>query len=208
MKAMSLLVTCSLITSCATTHINPEVESPIPDLQVSCATYDNLELSGYEGVQCTFENRGYDTVRFKLVDISFDDPDASIVNRSEARDILQAWQEKKNREIHNRKVGAVAVMGVGLLAMIFGDSSMANAGLLAASGASTYDTAADISDSLDEKNYGKSGSYAYGDDLLFNRITVPAELAVKRTFLVESDYGLTGIKLCFEDLDSCQKVQL
>ena len=198
------LLASSLLNACATTHITPAQESPLEGLVASCTDNPSLNLTGYRGIQCTFENKSNINLKFKISEISFSNPDAKIVSRSEAEDVMSAWQAAKEQETQNRKIGTLAVLGIGFLAILSGEPGMADAGLAAVAGASIYDDAKDIKDGYYTQQYGKSEFYSYGDTVLNKKIHVPANLYVKKGFLVESEYNIGSVELCFDNATQCQ----
>ena len=205
MKKLGIsLLTSSLLSACATTHVTPSQESPLEGVVASCADNPSLNLTGYRGIQCTFENKSTKNLNFKISEISFSNPDAKIVSRSEAGDVMNAWQAAKERETHNRKIGTLAVLGIGFLAILSGEPGLADTGMAAVAGASIYDDVKDIKDGYYTQQYGKSEFYSYGDSILNKKIHVPANLYVKKGFLVESEFNIGSVELCFNDDTQCQ----
>ncbi|SMF56984.1 hypothetical protein [Pseudobacteriovorax antillogorgiicola] len=209
MKPISIITLIALAVSCTTTHITPEQSTPIPTLGASCAVNESLEIDGFRGIVCTFENHGTETIRFKLAGIRFDDPSTKLVKNSESQDLMNAWAEAKKQDTHNRKMGVLAAVGLGFVAVLTGDANVMNAGLATVSVASSYDAAADINDSYEERQYGDAQVYAFGESILGSSIAVPRNLPIRKGFLVESsEPSIFSVSLCFNDENNCQEFPL
>ncbi len=208
MKMYLSLLLATILSSCITTHINPAENTPVAGLKASCSLNKDMKISDYYGILCAFENQSPETAKFSIVEMKHFNPRVRLVESSEAADVTLAFQDAKEQHIYNRKMGTLAVMGLGIIAIVTGDSSTANLGAAVTTGAIAFDGVADISEGYNEFKYGKSQMYSFGDKILNRPIVIPSGLHVKKGFLFKAPDIFNTIELCFNSLDQCQTFEL
>ncbi|NRA65931.1 MAG: hypothetical protein HRU19_15695 [Pseudobacteriovorax sp.] len=197
------IIGATLATGCVSTHINPPVESPVVGVDASCALSETVDIDEFYGVTCTLENTVDETIRFRISDISVPNPELSLVSQDDAESITDAIEDRRKTDIHNRKMGTLAVIGLGIVAILSGDSSLMTAGSVAVAGADGYNAGSDISESHRQAQYGNATTYAYREHVVGKRMTLPSRLSTKINFIVEGPFAPDTVSLCFADDLGC-----
>ena len=196
-----------LLISCVTRHPSEPQSSYASSLQTSCTISPVIQLDQVHAVLCSFENTSQQMLQVELTAIELDD-DARLMEAAELASIIEAAEQQQQDQRFDRKVGSLAVVGLGLLAVFSGDPDLMSIGGAAISGAVVHDDLADLDEAHRQQQFGAMAIYSYGEKRLKQSMTIPAGLYVRRGFLIHRSLPPETLRLCYAGSESCQSFSL
>lgn len=207
MKAfLALILSCFLLSSCATTHpgnlgsSNGKANFP---LKMSARTIDFEVDSPFQLVEFTFENTSKDWLKLTNTKVVIDNPTASKVSVVLGNDLLswaEAVQAKNQKDNYNKEIWQTGLFGLGTIGALSGNKDAAVAGVAVMIGTSIWAA----TDAYAGKYKTATGVDTKPKSHLYEDMSIPGTMFFRRWVLLNKPAG-TAVKkiiLQLEDVNN------
>ncbi len=195
-KPLSTFLTLATFTSCVTTHHYSPIKSLKQSLAVSCSKPTWL-TDQFASVSCTFENTSKEWIEVQAKDIKIKAiEEMKFLNPKETNDFLAAYRYQEEKENYNTNMALTGLLIASTAVVLSSsDANVRGAAGAVGAGAIGYGVGRDIN-----KYHQETQAPMFGENhILGPTVRVPAELFVRRSFILESkqkEHKVDSLEIC------------